>query len=375
MTALSIDRDTLLSGLSALQPAQRKTLLPILECVHLRHADNVLSLTATDLDLMITRRLPVEPVLVPLETAVMLNDLTAIITEMPSGPLDLDMSAQGKLLIRSGRARITLTTMPTAEFPPQRAMTYQTTPMPWEPLARAVSRVIWAASLDDRAQALLMGVSWRAQSGALYLAATNRYQLAATTLAVPLSADANMVIPARALQAALKLFAETPSVRLGLDTDGSYLALASDAATVVIRLLDGSYPDYERLFPAAAATEVIVSLADLISVTRRVAVLTTRETRRVEYAFTPELVTATVRTPDRGEAIDDLALSAWVGEALTLGLNADLMLACLAAVGTAQVRLALHGPRGAMMLTAVEPETPERWRALIMPLNDLTQSK
>ncbi len=288
---------------------------------------------------------------------------------MPAGAIDVDCATAGKMILKAGRARLSLQTMPAEEFPATRPIVFPATPVPWGPIAHALERVIWAAAMNDTGQPIFNGVSWRVASGALYLAATNRYQLASATLSIPTGgiSDANLIVPARAVGVALKVFAGAETVAIGVDTEGTHLGIRSATATLTARLTDGLFPNYEQMFPVEARETLIVDVAELATATRRVATLTTPENRRIEYALTAEACTANVRTPDRGDATDSVEPLAWTGDPLTIGFDSTLVLGALAAVGTTQVQLAFHGARGAMVLTPVDPKTAEVWRAIVMP--------
>lgn len=369
MSCFRVARDELLTALTLIAPAQRKTLLPILGCTLIRSTADGLSVTASDLDLTITKQFAGEGQLVALTAAVLLADLLAIVAEMPAGALDVDCATPGKMTLKAGRARMTLLTMPAEEFPAPRPIVFPATPVPWGPIAHALERVIWAAAQNDTGQPVFNGVSWRVASGALYLAATNRYQLASATLSIPTGgiSDANLIVPARAVGVALKVFAGAETVFVGVDAEGTHLGLRSAQAALTVRLTDGLFPNYDQMFPVEAQETLVVDVAELATATRRVATLTTPENRRIEYALTAEACTASVRTPDRGDATDSVEPLAWQGDPLTIGFDSTLVLGALAAVGTAQVQLAFHGSRGAMVLTPVDPKTAEVWRAIVMP--------
>src|ERR1035437_557393 len=222
MSGFRINRDEFLAALGTIAPAQKKTLLPILSCALVRSTDGGLSVTASDLDLTITKRFGTEAPLLPVAAAVLLTDLLAVMAELPAGMIEVDFTVGGKMTLRSGRARLSLQTMSADEFPIDRPLVFATIPIPWGTIAHALERVLWAAATNDTTQPLFNGISWRAASGALYLAATNRYQLASATLAVPTGAigDANIVIPARAIGIALKTFSPLDDVFLGVDAEG-----------------------------------------------------------------------------------------------------------------------------------------------------------
>lgn len=376
MSGFRIERDDLLTALHAVRGAHaRRSPNPMLGAVLLEPGGaDALRLTATDLEVFITRRAPADVfehetrAAVPNEfrVAVTLADLIAVVEQLPVGTIAVLCEGARRLALESGKTRAALHQLPVADFPATPALTFAAATMPWAELSTALGAVLWAVAAGDDPSGVFHGLSWRQRTGALYLAATDRHTLAATSLSSPWAGEQELIIPARALGAARKLFGGEP-IAFGANA-GGLCGWRSDAATLIVRPLDGTYPDYEPLFPTEAKTSLVLPAKDLAAAVRRVSVLGAGAFGAgVDFDLSAERCVLRCGHPDRGTVEEEIAPLAYEGEPVHIRLSAAFVSAALGACPAAEARLRLNGPRGALILSAVAERSP--WRALVASSN------
>ena len=138
---------------------------------------------------------------------------------------------------------------------------------------------------------------------------------------------------------------------------------------LVMRLIDGEFPNYEQVIPKDNDRIAIASKNGLTQALRRMAVVASEQTHRVRLAFNNSIVRLSVETPDLGEAQDELEVE-YNGEPLEIGFNANYLLEVLRYIPTDDVKLSFKAPERAATLeplAAGNQEAPD-YLCLVMPL-------
>ncbi|HEX5437166.1 MAG TPA: DNA polymerase III subunit beta [Gemmatimonadaceae bacterium] len=357
----------LADALAKLLPLARgANILPVLGCVRISSGHGALHLSATDLDQHLAVRVNAEvrtPGLI-LAPAAQLAQLA----KLAAGSTLTIQDSEGRCVVTSGKSRTRLLSPPVDEWPVAPEVSETTITLPAAPLLDAMARVAFAAS-SEGFRPILNGVLWELDAGTLRLVATDGHRMAMAERAVDgVSSDRRPIVPARAIEAARKVFsADDETLRVTLDD--TRIRIESATATLVARLVEGPYPDYRRVLPKESTIAAIVDRAALLAVVRRVAVLASRDTRKVTLALSADGVIVTASTADAGDATDTAPVEAYTGEPITLGVNASYLLEGLGALATERVQLFLGTPERAVLLCPVDPP-PEMgdYRQLLMPM-------
>ncbi|HAN29784.1 MAG TPA: DNA polymerase III subunit beta, partial [Haliea salexigens] len=246
----SISRDALLKPLNLVAGVvERRQTLPILSNVLMVLEGDQLSLTGTDLEVELVGRVALpSPVSAPGEVTVPARKLVDICKSLPEGSEIQFTVEDGKVTVRSGRSRFTLSTLPAREFPAveEGVGTHRFTVKQGQ-LRRLIDRTAFAMAQQD-VRYYLNGMLLELKGGRLRVVATDGHRLAMCTLPspVPVDEDTQVILPRKGvLELSRLLLEEDQDIAMVLGSN--HLRATTDGFTFTSKLVDGKFPDYERV--------------------------------------------------------------------------------------------------------------------------------
>ncbi len=329
---LTIERATLLRALGHVQSiVERRNTIPILSNVMLEARDDALRLTATDMDISIVESIPAE---VPTagSTTAPAHTLYDIVRKLPDGAqvaLEKDAEA-AQLNLSSGRARFKLGTLDTSEFP---ALSEGDLPSRFTVAAgdfrTLIDRTRFAISTEET-RYYLNGIYLHAVSSdagdRLRAVATDGHRLARVEMPLP-EGGAGMpgvIIPRKTVNELRKLIDET-----GGDVDvalsDTKIRFAFDDAVLTSKLIDGTFPDYERVIPVSNDKLMVVTRKDFADAVDLVATIATEKSRAIKLAVKGHSLALSANSPDAGSAEEELEAD-YEGDAINIGFNSRYLL-------------------------------------------------
>jgi DNA polymerase-3 subunit beta len=352
---LTCDSADLAAALAVvMRAAATRTSLPVLGMVLLETADDVLRLTATNLELAIRRTLPAAvadqgAVAVP---GRLLADFTGA---LPREELRLTMEEPGRrLVLRSDSFSTEINGVPGEEFPPvTSAGDADRIALPAPLLVGAVTDTLVAASTDE-ARPVLTGVRLETASGRLTLLASDGHRLAVrgVEMRAPLAAG-GITVPARSLAEAVRLFrAVEGELDLVVSATGNQVVLRAPGVELATRVIDGAYPNLLRLVPDASGTRVVVQAAELGARLRALTPFAETSANVVRLDVAPGSILLSAATVDVGSARTELAAEV-DGPETSVAFNARYLLDCPALTTDDRIELHLQGPLGALTVRRV----------------------
>lgn len=292
--------------------------------------------------------------------------IAQIAARLPDAPVEIERSAE-RISIKCGRASFVVRDMTPENFPaiPEPAEDAPRAVVKAEDFARLVAQVSRAAAADD-ARPVLTGVKLEASADALVAAATDSYRLAVRKVAWDRGADAQALVPARALAEAAKAAPEAGGEVTIVFEDGQVTFLFGDRR-LTTTLVEGSFPNYRQLLPEDYETLVTVERAALVETLQRVAVVALGQANTpVILTFGDGSVQLSVTSQETGEASE--ALPAEIeGDEITIAFNPGFLLTGLEAIDTEYVTVEL---RDGLKPAVIRPkrEEPEDFTYLLMPV-------
>jgi DNA polymerase-3 subunit beta len=347
---LAIERAALLRSLSHVQNVvERRTTIPILSNVMLRAEGETLHLTATDMDLSMAASEPAR-VETPGTTTVAAHTLFEIVRKLPDGAeVVLDQPADASELgLRAARSVFTLPALPADEFP---AMDLDELDvrfaMPAADLRRLIDKTRFAISTEET-RYYLNGIHLHAAgSGATAMlrgVATDGHRLAKIELALPAGAEAipAIIVPRKTVAELRKLVdAVDGDVRIAVSPTRIQFIL--ERALLVSRLIDGTFPDYERVIPVGNEKTAHLDTKAFAAAVDRVSTISTERARAVKLRFEDGRVTASAVSTEAGRAEEELDAE-YTSEPLEIGFNSRYILDMLAEVEGETVRMEMANP-------------------------------
>ncbi|MBO2927919.1 DNA polymerase III subunit beta [Metapseudomonas otitidis] len=338
----TIQREALLKPLQLVAGVvERRQTLPVLSNVLLVVEGQQLSLTGTDLEVELVGRVVLEEAAEPGEITVPARKLMDICKSLPSDALiDIRVDEQ-KLLIKAGRSKFTLSTLPANDFP-----TVEEGPgslnfsLVQSKLRRLIERTSFAMAQQD-VRYYLNGMLLEVNAGVLRAVATDGHRLAMCAMQAGIEGvDRHQVIVPRKgiLELARLLTEQDGEVRIVLGQH--HIRATTGEFTFTSKLVDGKFPDYERVLPRGGDKLVVGDRQALREAFSRTAILSNEKYRGIRLQLAAGLLKIQANNPEQEEAEEEVAVE-YGGSNLEIGFNVSYLLDVLGVMTTDQVRLIL----------------------------------
>ena len=307
------DRATLIKALAHIQSvAEKRNTIPILANVRIEVAGSKLTLTATDMEIAVVEEVVASAARDGATTAPAAT-LYEIVRKLPDGAeveLDLDGGTQ-QLRLRAGRFATSLVTLPIDDFP---SMTAGQLPHRFNlkalDLRGLIDRTRFAISTEET-RYYLNGIYLHAAEGdggaVLRAVATDGHRLARVEEPIPSGAQGmpGVIIPRKTVGELRKLLdEESGEVEVGLSD--TRIQFRAGPITLTSKLIDGTFPEYERVIPKDNDKVLRVGKKDFSDAVARVAAISSERSRPVKMALDRDLLTLSAASPEQGTASEEL---------------------------------------------------------------------
>lgn len=331
----TVDRDALLKSLSHVQSAvERRNTVPILGNVKLAadQANGRLLLTATDMELETNETLSVD-VSAGGATTVPAVTLFEIIRKLPdSAKVELALDTNGTTMtVKAGRSQFRLSCLPAADFPELGAGQYESNfKVPANVLRTLIDKTRFAMSTDE-ARHYLNGIYIHAMDvdgvPMLRAAATDGHRLARFEMPLPSGAEGMpaIILPRKAVAEIRKLIEEAGDA-VTIELSNNKARFSFNQVILTTRLIDGSYPEYDRVIPKDNKNIIEVNPKAFTAAIDRVSTISDK-TRSVKLAVNGKTLTLSAQAADSGSATEEVEISN-DHTAIEIGFNARYLLDC-----------------------------------------------
>ena len=328
---ISIDRAALLRAVNHVQSVvERRNTIPILSNILMRAEDGLLSLSATDMDLEISESVAAQ-VDQPGETTVPAHMLHDIIRKLQDGSnVSLALDPEGHTMtVQSGRSHFTLSCLPVADFPEIGTGDLPTEfSIPAGDLRALIDRTKFAMSTEET-RYYLNGIYLHAMENdgveVLRAVSTDGHRLARFEMPCPEGASGmpGIIIPRKAVLEIRRLTDEAADA-ITIYVSQSKIRFAFDHVVMTSKLIDGTFPDYERVIPKGNDKIVEVDPKIFTSAIDRVSTISDGKTRAVKMALNGKTMVLSASAPDAGSATEEVEVS---GDSnIEIGFNARYLL-------------------------------------------------
>lgn len=341
---LTIERAALLKALAHVQSVvERRNTIPILSNVLIGAQKGRLSLAATDMDLAITETVEAN-IARPGSTTAPAHTLYEIARKLPDGAqVELEAAADGgSLTIRAGRSRFSLQCLPPADFP---AMNEGELPhsfqLPAGDLKGIIDRTRFAIS-NEETRYYLNGIYFHAAqadgTAVLRGVATDGHRLARVEVPLPKAAAdmPGVIVPRKTVNEVRKLLDESDG-SIEIELSDTRIRFVTANVTLVSKLIDGTFPDYERVIPTGNDKVLNVPCKEFAHAVDRVSTISTEKSRAIKLAVAKGVVTLSATSPDAGSATEEIEVD-YKAAALEIGFNSRYLLDITEQIGGAEAR-------------------------------------
>lgn len=361
-----ISREALIKPLQLVTGVvERRQTLPVLSNVLLVLDKGVLSLTGTDLEVELVGRVAISSDADDGEITVPARKLMDICKSLPDDAT-LKFEFEGnKAVIRFGRSRFSLSTLPANDFPAveESAGTLEFA-LPQKTLKMMLDSTSFAMAQQD-VRYYLNGLLFEVSADYLRVVATDGHRLALRTEAIkiPTGAKSQVIVPRKGILELSRLLADTDDeVRIVIGTN--HIRAHTPNFTFTSKLVDGKFPDYDRVLPKGGDKILTAVRSDLRQTLNRTAILSNEKFRGIRLLLSNDELKIVANNPEQEEA-EEIITVEYQGAPLEIGFNVSYLVDVLSVVHTDSVQLILSDSNSSVLLKATE-DNPSLY--VVMPM-------
>ena len=362
-----ISRDALLKPLQLVSGVvEKRQTMAILSNVLLSIQGGRVTLTGTDLEVELTASIRLDSAdLNEGEITLPARKFLDICKSLPDGAvLDIQID-EGRALIRSGKSRFNLTTLPATDFPATEKITgareYE---VAQSQLLHLIEQTQFCMANQD-VRYYLNGLLLELRDGGLRTVATDGHRLALCDVSCSIiPADISQIIVPRKAVMELSRLLQNDETVCQLQLNSNFLRITLGDVVFTTKLIDGRFPDYERVIPRGGNKFVIADKSTLLSGLQRASILSNDKFRGVRLVIQQDLLRATVNNPEQEEAEEEIDVQ-YQGEELEIGFNVSYLLDALNAIKQEQVQIILIDQNSSCVIHGVDADDA---RYIVMPM-------
>ncbi len=362
---LTIDRDTLLNPLQqVIGVVERRQTLPILGNLLIEADNDQLQITATDLEVEIkaTCKNPIEEAG---RVAVPARKMIDICKALPEGSQIKLAATDTKIQIKSGKSRFNLATLPADDFPVVEKTAGQTQfSVAQSDLRNLIERTNFAMAQQD-VRYYLNGLLLELTAGQIRAVATDGHRLATciTKAEITSPGKQQVIVPRKAIQELLRILQQNDE-KVEVEVGNNHLRLTMRELCFTSKLVDGRFPDYERVVPKGGDKHILVDRELFRQALTRTSILSNEKYRGIRLNLEENTIKIQAHNPDQEEADEEFQVD-YKGGDLEIGFNVTYLLDVLASIPTEQVELTLSDSNSSCL---IEQPGTDRYRYVVMPM-------
>lgn len=363
----SIQRETLLKPLQTIVGVvERRQTLPVLSNILLAVSPEGLSMTATDLEVEMIAKVALENA-EPGDITIPARKIVDICRALPEGAMvEIALSAdKDRVSVRSGKSRFNLTTLPVSDFPSVDEMTAQFSfNLPQRVLKRLIEKTNFAMAQQD-VRYYLNGLLLEVASGSVRTVATDGHRLAMCSHECEVApADTiQIIVPRKGVSELVKLLEDSDET-MQIQVSSNHIKISLNDYVFTSKLIDGRFPDYERVIPKDSDKTVLADRDALRQAMVRTSILSNEKYRGIRLRLSNGSLQSQANNPEMEEAEEEIEVG-YEGADLEIGFNVSYLLDALGAVSEDKVVLELGDANSSCV---IHPEEENSCTYVIMPM-------
>lgn len=363
----SVGRDALLKPLQLVAGVvERRQTLPVLSNVLFEVRGNQLRLTGTDLEVEMVASIALSDAAQDGEITIPGRKLLDIVKSLPAGS-DIRFERDGgKAVLKCGRSRYSLATLPASEFPNiEQGVGNQAITIDVDMLKKLIDSTAFSMAQQD-VRYYLNGMLVEVTGDRLRTVATDGHRLAMADAAVAtgVGSKVQVIVPRKGILELSRLLTEDGDTQARLTLGGNHIRVEYGSLTFTSKLIDGKFPDYERVLPKNSDKSVLAQREELRSALSRAAILSNEKYRGIRLALASGTLGIVANNPEQEEAHEEIGVD-YQGAELEIGFNVSYLLDVLNTLKGAQVKLAMGDANSSALVS--DAENAGSWY-VVMPM-------
>ncbi len=372
MIVLKASQDKVLSALQAVSGiVERRHTLPILANVLIRKQGSQVELTTSDLEIQVRTTVEFDGDEGNFSSTVGARKLIDILRSMPSDQTVSLSSNASKMTLQGGKSRFTLQTLPADDFPlVQEAADFGPAfSVPQKTLKHLINQVHFAMAVHD-IRYYLNGILFVAEGKSLTLVATDGHRLALAQAELETDIPKQEVIlPRKTVLELMRLLKDggkdgSDDQPIEMRFAGNQAKFSFSGMEFVTKLVEGKFPDYNRVIPKNHKFRVTLGRAPLLASLQRAAILTSEKFKAVRLSFEPGLLSIASSNAEQEEAKEEIEID-YGGDLIETGFNVTYLMDALQNMGQDMVSIDLNDSASSALITIPEQSG---FKYVVMPM-------
>lgn len=366
MIVLKAPQDKVLGALQAVAGiVERRHTLPILANVLIRKTGAQVEFTTSDLEIQVRTTAELDGDAGNFSTSVGARKLIDILRSLPADQVVALSASQNKLTLTGGKSRFTLQTLPAEDFPlVQEAADFGPSfSVPQKTLKGLIGQVHFAMAVHD-IRYYLNGILFVAEGKQLTLVATDGHRLALASATLEVEMPRQEVILPRKTVLELQRLLKDEDTPIEMRFAGNQAKFSFSGMEFVTKLVEGKFPDYNRVIPKNHKNSVTLGRAPLLASLQRAAILTSEKFKGVRINIEPGLLRIASSNAEQEEAKEELEID-YGGDTIEIGFNVTYLVDALANMNQDMVKVELQDANSSALITIPDDNG---FKYVVMPM-------
>jgi DNA polymerase-3 subunit beta len=368
---LSVEKKDLINVIARAQNiVEKRNTMPILVNVLLEAKSESLMGFATDLEVSLTDEIPAS-VKSPGRVAVNAKSLFEIIKELPEGKIELERKENNWLKITQNRAVFNIVGISPEEYPVFPTFnTQEFVKIDGDVLAEMIEKTLFAVSTDEtryHLNGVFLEVKSEGENAIYRMVATDGHRLSLIDRKIPggnnRAANQGVIVPRKGLHEIRKLL-DVVEEPVEIAIEGAQLIVRYHTTVLMVRLIEGKYPNYQQLIPQNLKENFLVQREALLSSLKRVSLLSNSKSKGVTFALAAGKMEITSNNPELGDAKEEIEVD-YKGKDIRIGFNARYVLDVLSVMHDEVVRFELNDQ---LSPGVMRPNQDVSYTCVVMPM-------
>jgi len=344
---------------------ERRHTLPILANVLLRKTGEDIEFTTSDLEIQVRTQATLGGDPGNLSTTVGARKLIDILRSLPGDQLVTLTAAQNKLTLAGGKSRFTLQTLPAEDFPlVNEAVDFGPAfSVPQKTLKALINQVHFAMAVHD-IRYYLNGILFVAEGRQLTLVATDGHRLGLAQSTLETDIPKQEVILPRKTVLELQRLLRDEDTPIEMRFAGNQAKFGFSGMEFVTKLVEGKFPDYNRVIPKNHKNSVVLGRAPLLASLQRAAILTSDKFKGVRVNIEPGLLRIASSNAEQEEAKEEIEID-YGGDTIEVGFNVTYLMDALGNISHDMVKIELQDGNASALITVPEQSG---FKYVVMPM-------
>lgn len=361
---LIFEKENLSKSLQLVQNiAVSRNTLPILSNVLINADSESITLVATDLEVGIKTKI-IGKVISSGSITVPARKLSDLVKALPDSEIKLNTLPGDKVEIEYERGLCKMNGLSSEEFPAMPSLSNQYFTLDSESVCSMFQKTVFAVSTEET-RYFLNGVYLHLNPEITRMVATDgrRLAMAIGQPSASIVEEIGVIVPSKSVNELIRIFHKPEPLKISIFEN--QILFSTDESTLISRLVDGEYPNYEQIIPIDNEVKVSTSTKEIISALSRVSLLANPKTLLIRMEIKGNNLKISSNTPDFGEAWEEIQINNEGDHEVQIAFNAKFIIDALKNIDAEELTMELKDPSSPAV---IKPSGDENYMCLIMPM-------